>query len=341
MRPGQHQNNNKRLRGRNRGKGPNPLNRGYESNGPDVKIRGTAQHIAEKYLQLARDATASGDRVMGENYMQHAEHYFRMLAAAQAQFAPHLPAYVRPDEQQYDDDDDYEDGDSPMGAVGPDGQPLPMPQPQMPSNNGYEPREPRDQRDQRQHGGNGGGYQQREPREQRGEFRQRNNDRPYDRRDRDFRDRNDRDQRPPLPQGERAERADMGEQPAVDFPLPRREERFAERPERAERSERPERGPRGERGPRADRPPRERAPAPVEADSIDGVEGDAPMPAMAAPEAPAFADEGREPGLPSFLTRTRRRGRPAYRRRDGEDAEAADGGDEAPPAPAPTVNSGE
>ena len=59
MRPGQ----NKRMRGRSSGrKGPNPLTRSYESNGPDVKIRGTAQHIAEKYLQLARDATEAEAR---------------------------------------------------------------------------------------------------------------------------------------------------------------------------------------------------------------------------------------------------------------------------------------
>src|SRR6516165_5345382 len=58
MRPGQ----NKRMRGRtNNRKGPNPLTRSYESNGPDVKIRGTAHHIGEKYLQLARDAQSSGD----------------------------------------------------------------------------------------------------------------------------------------------------------------------------------------------------------------------------------------------------------------------------------------
>eukprot|EP01035_Chromulina_nebulosa_P052081 gene52081-70990_t len=57
MRPGQ----NKRMRGRNNNhrKGPNPLTRTYESNGPDVKIRGTAHHVAEKYLQLARDAQSS------------------------------------------------------------------------------------------------------------------------------------------------------------------------------------------------------------------------------------------------------------------------------------------
>src|ERR1700730_4024662 len=81
MRPGQ---NNKRMRGRpNNRKGPNPLTRSYESSGPDVKIRGTAHHIGEKYLQLARDAQTSGDPVMAESYLQHAEHYFRLIAAAQ------------------------------------------------------------------------------------------------------------------------------------------------------------------------------------------------------------------------------------------------------------------
>lgn len=78
---------NKRMRGRGR-KGPNPLSRTYESNGPDVKIRGTALHVAEKYQQLARDAQASGDRIMSENYFQHAEHYLRIVAAAQANVQP-------------------------------------------------------------------------------------------------------------------------------------------------------------------------------------------------------------------------------------------------------------
>ncbi len=68
------------------GGGYNP-NRTYDSNGPEVKIRGSASHVYEKYLQLARDANASGDRVMAENYLQHAEHYFRIMAAAQAQQA--------------------------------------------------------------------------------------------------------------------------------------------------------------------------------------------------------------------------------------------------------------
>lgn len=74
----------RRSRGRNR-KGPSPLSRSYESNGPDVKIRGTASHIADKYTQLARDAHASGDTIASENYHQHAEHYLRIIAAAQAQ----------------------------------------------------------------------------------------------------------------------------------------------------------------------------------------------------------------------------------------------------------------
>ncbi|MCV6574823.1 MAG: DUF4167 domain-containing protein [Cohaesibacter sp.] len=80
MRQGQ---KNNRMRGRGR-KPSNPLTRSYDSNGPDVKIRGTANHIAEKYQSLARDALASGDIVMAENYYQHAEHYLRIIATAQA-----------------------------------------------------------------------------------------------------------------------------------------------------------------------------------------------------------------------------------------------------------------
>jgi uncharacterized protein DUF4167 len=56
-------------------------NRTFDSSGPEVKIRGSASHVYDKYLQLARDANASGDRVAAENYLQHAEHYYRILAA--------------------------------------------------------------------------------------------------------------------------------------------------------------------------------------------------------------------------------------------------------------------
>ncbi|MFZ5834758.1 MAG: DUF4167 domain-containing protein [Pseudomonadota bacterium] len=64
------------------------LNRTLDSNGPDIKIRGTVAHIYEKYQNLARDANSQGDHVGAENYLQHAEHYYRLLAAAnQAQAA--------------------------------------------------------------------------------------------------------------------------------------------------------------------------------------------------------------------------------------------------------------
>jgi hypothetical protein len=97
--------NMKRMRGRNNHRGNNggggggggpqirpqgggiPLNRNhvFDSSGPDLRIRGTAQQLFEKYLQLGRDATSGGDRVMAESYFQHAEHYFRILnAMAQA-----------------------------------------------------------------------------------------------------------------------------------------------------------------------------------------------------------------------------------------------------------------
>ena len=107
-------------RGRNRNhhhnrKGQNPLSRSYESNGPDVKIRGTAAHIAEKYISLARDASSSGDSVMAENYLQHAEHYMRIIMAyrEQMQGADGMNgSRVRPsspDEQGFGDEGGPED----------------------------------------------------------------------------------------------------------------------------------------------------------------------------------------------------------------------------------------
>lgn len=97
------------MRGRSGRKGPNPLTRSYESNGPDVKIRGTAQHIAEKYLQLARDAQSSGDTIMAENLLQHAEHYFRLIAAAQQaqQLANGFGRQPTEAEIEMEDDDDF------------------------------------------------------------------------------------------------------------------------------------------------------------------------------------------------------------------------------------------
>ena len=152
MRNGQ----NKRMRGRNRNKGHhgggggghhhNPLTRVYESNGPEVKIRGTAHHVAEKYLQLARDAQTSGDPVTAEAHFQHAEHYFRLIAAAQEQFRQQNPYYQAPpapgegnrDDQSEGDDDDTgqpTQGQQPMqaqpnfGNQQPQYQPREQPQP--------------------------------------------------------------------------------------------------------------------------------------------------------------------------------------------------------------------
>jgi hypothetical protein len=131
----QQNNQNRRMRGRGPGggngggnnsgggnnnnnnrKGPNPLTRSYESNGPDVKVRGTAQHIAEKYMTLARDAQSSGDRVMAENYLQHAEHYNRIIAAAYA---------ANPPQFQQNQNDGDEDGGSDGGDARFQSNPMP------------------------------------------------------------------------------------------------------------------------------------------------------------------------------------------------------------------------
>ena len=72
----------KRSRGRGRRQG-NSSNRNYESNGPDLKVRGNAHSIYEKYQSLAHDALSSGELITAENYLQHAEHYFRIVQANQ------------------------------------------------------------------------------------------------------------------------------------------------------------------------------------------------------------------------------------------------------------------
>ena len=102
----------KRSRGRGRrpqnnsGSNNHNPNRTFDSNGPEIKIRGSAAHVYEKYLQLARDANSAGDRVMAENYLQHAEHYYRMMAAAQAQ------------QQQYQAQQGQQNGGQPNNANG-------------------------------------------------------------------------------------------------------------------------------------------------------------------------------------------------------------------------------
>ena len=164
MRNGQ---NNKRMRGRNNNnnnnnnrKSSNPLTRVYESNGPDIKIRGTASHVAEKYIQLARDSQASGDPVAAENYYQHAEHYFRMIAAAQDQFRQisQQPLNRQEGGEQRDNNFDDDDGGDDYQAQGEPGygNREPQAQPQAPyqqrDNQNYQNRDqqPQSNRDQQQ-----------------------------------------------------------------------------------------------------------------------------------------------------------------------------------------------
>jgi hypothetical protein len=127
------------------------MTRVFESNGPDIKIRGTASHIAEKYLQLARDARSSGDPVAAENYYQHAEHYFRLIAAAQEQFRQSQPQHLqqpRSDEVIGEDGEDDGENFSSFGQE-PGFAPQPQQQPYM-RDNGQQLREgqPYQQRDQ-------------------------------------------------------------------------------------------------------------------------------------------------------------------------------------------------
>ena len=140
MRQGQQ---NRRGRGRNnnrKGHHHNPLSRSFESNGPDVKIRGTPAHIAEKYLALARDAQSSGDPVLAENYLQHAEHYSRIIMAYREQINPQAGEGLNGSSHRMrnpgdmGDGDDYGDDEGAEGGEDAFGQPYSQPQhqPQQP-----------------------------------------------------------------------------------------------------------------------------------------------------------------------------------------------------------------
>ena len=102
-----------------------PLNRNhvFDSSGPDLRIRGTAQQLFEKYLQLGRDATGAGDRVMAESYFQYAEHYFRIVSAinqATQQQAPQQQQHQNGSTPQHNgqrrhEREAYENGDAQQG----------------------------------------------------------------------------------------------------------------------------------------------------------------------------------------------------------------------------------
>jgi len=171
MRQGQQ---NRRGRGRNNNnnnnrKSQNPLMRSFESSGPDVKIRGTPSHIAEKYVSLARDALSSGDPVLAENYLQHAEHYNRIILSYREQMAQQggmdplgngaarthtLAGPEGSDGDEFGDDESDEFGvqvqQQPTGEAS---QPQQQPYTQQPRNfdnqNRYDNRQPRNDREQR------------------------------------------------------------------------------------------------------------------------------------------------------------------------------------------------
>lgn len=129
MKQGPH--NPRRMKGRGPGRRmPNSRNQSFDSNGPDVKVRGNAQQVVDKYLALARDASSSGDRIAAESYYQHAEHYYRVLSAS----APHkrngrMPGtHDRPEGQG---DTDGEQSPSPRHAPASHPDPAQAPQPQV------------------------------------------------------------------------------------------------------------------------------------------------------------------------------------------------------------------
>ncbi len=115
-----------------------PLNRNhvFDSSGPDLRVRGTAQQLFEKYLQLGRDANSSSDRVMAESYFQHAEHYFRIINAmtqaanqgqpAQAAAPQQASAYNGPHQnrRQYVEQPEVEETDREQPGEGREAAPM-------------------------------------------------------------------------------------------------------------------------------------------------------------------------------------------------------------------------
>ena len=133
MKPGQNTKQRSRGRSNNGGGGKKhlpPRNQTYDSNGPDIRIRGNAHQVLEKYLALARDATSQGDRIAAENFYQHAEHYYRVISnqnQANARFGPPRPPSPAEDQaavagegesdDREGDSGDEEDGDEDDGQA--------------------------------------------------------------------------------------------------------------------------------------------------------------------------------------------------------------------------------
>jgi hypothetical protein len=275
----------KRQRGRNRSAGGKPqqhnANRALESNGPEgVKVRGNAQTVFERYQQLARDAASSGDRVLAENFLQHAEHYFRLIRAMQ----PTRPASEIIGRDQYNSGFDVDFEEEPgEGATEVE-----------PSEAEAEPRDRgswRDRDDRRER------FRDRDdrprddrPREDRPREDRPRDDRPREERQRDDRPRDDR-QREERPRDDRprGERLEGG-----------RRDRWRDREDRPERNreDRPERDPMAVVEPSggAIAPPAEDRPPSPTLRSEDGAESQAPdFLRPRRPRAEAVVEEARPP----------------------------------------------
>ena len=262
----------KRQRGRNRGGGGSNsssnnkptqnANRAFDSNGPEgVKVRGNPQLVFEKYQQLARDATAAGDRVLGENYLQHAEHYFRLLRAIQ----PNRPAseILGRDHFSSGYDIDFEDETGQAQAIAADEAAAEAGEPR-------EDTEPRDQNRPRERTE----WQARD-RDDRPRDERPRDDRPRDERPREDRPREDRPRedrpREDRPRNDGGNRERFGRDNNRDRNRPREDRPKDDRPrEDRPRDDRPRaegeepRRERFDRQDRAERPERvERDPAPV------------------------------------------------------------------------------
>lgn len=253
----------KRGRNQRRRQGMN-VNRALDSNGPDVRIRGTANQIYDKYLALARDANSSGDRVKAENYLQHAEHYFRVIRAMQ----PQMPVQSMNGDQQDGDSDQPQIGDGerrfnrpdqPQGGFGDDGE-FEADQPES----RFDPHpfaQERPERPERQGGDDGRRqhYQGRDHRGDRSDHRQdHRGDRRPDHRNNDHRN-NDhrRDQRP----DSRDRHAPEAREPRIPETREPRVEESAEEP-RDFRQEQPGAEPNGDGRSEQDRRRRRRRPRP-------------------------------------------------------------------------------
>ena len=303
----------KRQRGRNRGAIGKPqqhnANRAVESNGPEgVKVRGSAQIVYEKYQQLARDAGSAGDRVLAENFLQHAEHYFRLIRAMH----PNRPAseIIGRDQLNSGFDVDFEDESG-------EGLEVETVETEAESRDrgGWRDR-PRDRDDR---------PRDERPRDERPREDRYRDDRPRDERPREDRPRDDRP-RDDRPRDDRPRE----ERPRDDRPRderPREERPRTDRPEGGRRDRWRDRDDRPER-PKEDRP--ERDPMAViepSGGAITGGEDREPSPTLR-------SEDGAESHAPDFLRPRRPRveaeveePRPARRRRVPRSFEGGEGQD--------------